>query len=359
MKARLLLRSLALRKGRTATIFIALAMAAALATTLLTIWLDVDAKVEREFRAFGANVEITSPNGAMPDDSVRALASAMNPDDVFLPQSSVIAFSQNRKPVKVVGVDLSAAERLNSWWKINGGSAEGLVGVRAANSLADEPHPLVLRFGERTLTVSLSTGELHSGDNDDARIYLPLRVVRGWTGAPVTRVSLRLAGTPNEVGARIGELKQRFPALSIAPVRQIAEAEAQIVLRTRKIFALATLFIVLAVALCVSATFTASVLDRRRDFAVMKALGSTAWRVNLIFISEGLMLSLAAGIAGFASGLLAADWISLRDFHIAVTPRWQVLPAVVAGTVALTIVSAVLPLWRLQQIQPAMILKGE
>ena len=59
------------------------------------------------------------------------------------------------------------------------------------------------------------------------------------------------------------------------PVRQLVEGESKIVDRTHALMYGAVLLIALTVAVSVLATLSASVLERRRDFALMKALGGS------------------------------------------------------------------------------------
>ncbi len=120
-----------------------------------------------------------------------------------------------------------------------------------------------------------------------------------------------------------------------------------------------TLLITLTVALCVFSTLTSSVLERRRDFAVMKAIGSSQITVNGLFAGEALVIALTAAFSGYLLGSGLAAWISEANFHTAVLPRIAVLPLVVALSVALALLAALLPLAQLQRIEPAGILKGE
>jgi ABC-type antimicrobial peptide transport system permease subunit len=40
-------------------------------------------------------------------------------------------------------------------------------------------------------------------------------------------------------------------------------------------------------------------------------------------------------------------------------PRFSVFPAVLAGSVAVALIAAILPIFMLRRVQPAMILRGE
>jgi putative ABC transport system permease protein len=101
------------------------------------------------------------------------------------------------------------------------------------------------------------------------------------------------------------------------------------------------------------------VYDRRRDFATMKALGASTRLLNGFFAAEAAALGAAGALIGFAIGIGIAAWIGRVNFHAAVTPRFDVLPGVLAGSITVTLLSAILPISRLRRVQPAVILRGE
>jgi ABC-type antimicrobial peptide transport system permease subunit len=62
---------------------------------------------------------------------------------------------------------------------------------------------------------------------------------------------------------------------------------------------------------------------------------------------------------GFLLGSGFAAWIGRINFHAAVVPRISVFPPVLLGTLIVALLSAAIPLMRLQKIEPAVMLKGD
>ena len=91
----------------------------------------------------------------------------------------------------------------------------------------------------------------------------------------------------------------------------------------------------------------------------MKALGSSQRTVSALFAAEAVVLSIVAGISGYALGSGLAAWIAEANFHAPVGPQLGVLPLVILASMTLAILAALLPLAQLQRIEPAGILKGE
>ncbi len=56
MFLRMLVRAAVLRRGRAASALLAMVVAAAVTTAMLNLYVDVQAKLQREFRNYGANI---------------------------------------------------------------------------------------------------------------------------------------------------------------------------------------------------------------------------------------------------------------------------------------------------------------
>src|ERR1035437_4685664 len=69
MFARMLLRAAVLRRSRAASALLAMIVAAAVATAMMNLYVDVQAKLRTEFRNYGANVLIVGKDGrSLPAD---------------------------------------------------------------------------------------------------------------------------------------------------------------------------------------------------------------------------------------------------------------------------------------------------
>src|SRR6202051_1529866 len=71
MFTRMLLRAAVLRRRRAAAALLAMVVAAAVATAMMNLYVDVQAKLRTEFRSYGANVVLVAKNGeALPSNAV-------------------------------------------------------------------------------------------------------------------------------------------------------------------------------------------------------------------------------------------------------------------------------------------------
>jgi len=366
MFTRMLLRAAVLRRRRAAAALLAMVVAAAVATAMMNLYVDVQAKLRTEFRNYGANVVIVGKDGqslSLPADALAKVESATGPGATTLavPFSYAVARTKDGQSVVVVGTDFTRARQLNHWWRVShwpDGPNEALIGMRAANVVSPNRQPFELTFQDKAIELT-PAGMLQTGAGEDSRIYLDQSEFQNWTGISPSTIEVAVNGTAAEVESLMRQLAQLLPSADVRPVRQIMEAEANVLNKTRAtLYASATL-VVLTSALCVLATLMGWVFDRRRDFAIMKALGASERLVNGFFAAEAAAMGAVGAILGFFIGIGVAVWIGRVNFHAPVVPRFSVFPYVFAGSVAVALISAILPITMLRRVQPAMILRGE
>jgi putative ABC transport system permease protein len=230
--------------------------------------------------------------------------------------------------------------------------------MRAATVVTPDRKPFELTFRGRKLQLA-SAGLLQTGAAEDSRIYLDQSEFQSWTGVVPSTIEIAVNGSTADIEKQIAQLAQHLPTAEARPVRQIMEGEANVLNKTRATLYAAASLIVLTSALCVLATLMGWVFDRRRDFAIMKALGASERLVNGFFAAEAAALGAIGAVLGFAIGVGVAVWIGRANFHAPVVPRFSVFPYVLAGSILVALISAILPIGLLRRVQPALILRGE
>jgi len=359
---KMLERSLVLRGGHTRTALLALTIAACTATAMLTLYLDLDAKLHKEFRAYGANIVVSArDNQALPDQAIEAARSILPARALLVPFAYAVAHTPQGLSVVVAGTDMNLVKELNRWWSVShwpSTAGEALVGERVLETLGRQQGRYTLIFGERA-TEFYFPGTLKTGSDEENRIYISLADFERWTGKRASTLEVSVPGSREQINAVVGDLRSRLPMADVQPVRQIVDAEAGVISKTKLLILAALALIGVTVTLCVLATLTASVLERRRDFAMMKALGSSQRLINLLFASEAVFLAVFGGLAGSVLGLGIAAWIEHANFHATVLPRLSVFPVVLLGTVLIALLASLFPLTKLKHLEPAGILKGE
>jgi len=374
MLLRMLVRAAILRRGRAAAALFAMVVAAAVATAMLNLYVDVQAKLRSEFRNYGANLVLVGKNGSsLPADALARVDSILAGHGIAAPFGMIVARTSDGQPIVVAGTDFERVRQLNRWWSVSKWPSEtptlvaenaarmehpALIGVRAMAVASPRNQPFDLTFQGHTLHVT-PAGTVRTGAAEDSRIYLSLSDFTAWTGVQPSTIELAASGSAEEVATIMNQLTQALPATEVRPVRQIMEGEARVLGKTRATLLAAAALIILTAALCVLSTLMGWVFDRRRDFAIMKALGASGRVLNGFFAAEAAALGAIGALIGFVVGIGIAAWIGRVNFHAPVVPRFGVLPIVLAGSMAVTLLSAILPISLLRRVQPAVILRGE
>jgi putative ABC transport system permease protein len=359
----MLRRSLVHRRARSLSALVAMTVSAGVTTALLTLYADLDSKLHKEFRSFGANVVITAlANAPLRPDTLEKVRQAVGSDARAAEFAYAVATTDRGTPVVVAGTDFAAVKRLDAWWQVDAwpdtsATNAALLGQRAAQFVADE-RSINLTFAGHAVTLH-GAGRLRTGGDEDSRIYMPMAAFTAWTGVAPTVIELQIPGGAATIEATITRLRRELPELQVQPVRQLVEGESKIVDRTHALMYGAVLLIALTVAVSVLATLSASVLERRRDFALMKALGGSQLQLMSVFLLEALVLAIAGVAVGFLVGSAAAWAISEGNFHTATLPHLSVLPLVLLLNIAIAAMAALFPVRVLRGLQPAALLKGE
>jgi putative ABC transport system permease protein len=378
MFIRMLVRAAVLRRGRAAAALLSMIVAAGVTTAMLNLYVDVQTKLRREFRNYGANIILVGRDGAsLPADSLVHAEAVLAGRGVVAPFGLAVARTGDGQPVVVAGTDFARVRQLDRWWSVsnwpsttsptslakNAGemghpASQALVGVRALSVVSPGNQPFDLTFQGHTVRLT-TTGTVQTGAAEDSRVYLSLPDFVAWTGVQPSTIEVAASGSPDEITAIMQQLQQAIPAAEVRPVRQIMEGEARVLGKTQATLLAAAALIILTAALCVLSTLMGWVFDRRRDFAIMKALGASDRLLNGFFAAEAAVLGATGALIGFVLGIGIAAWIGRVNFHAPVMPRFSVLPFVLAGSILATLLAAILPISLLRRVQPAVILRGE
>jgi putative ABC transport system permease protein len=378
MFLRMLVRAAVLRRGRAFSALFAMVVAAAVATAMLNLYVDVQTKLRREFRNYGANIVLVGRDGAsLPAGALDQVESVLAGRGVVAPFGLVVARTSDGEPIVVAGTDFERVRQLDRWWLVSRWPSivptsrakdvlemghpeleQALIGVRALAAVSPKNQVFDLSFQGHVVQLT-PAGTVQTGAAEDSRIYISLADFVAWTGVQPSTIEVAATGTPEEIAAIMHQLEQAIPAAEVRPVRQIMEGEARVLGKTRATVLAASVLIILTAALCVLSTLMGWVFDRRRDFAIMKALGASDRLLNGFFAAEAAALGAAGAVIGFVLGIGIAAWIGRVNFHAPVEPRFSVLPLVLAGSIAVTLLAAILPISLLRRVQPAVILRGE
>jgi putative ABC transport system permease protein len=285
------------------------------------------------------------------------------------------------------------------WWTIRGrwfndGARECVVGAGLAKSFPGGVAPgatlwLQPANGDSTAPAGqaiplLVTGIVTTGDVDDNSIVAPLALAQELSGRPGQFRQLFVSAltkpedafsqrnpatmTPTEYDrwfcspyiSSIGhQIQQVMPGTEARPIRRVAETEGRVLSRVSSLLWVVSLAALIGAALAVAATAATTVLDRRSEVGLMKALGAPNSLVAGIFLAEQVLLASIGGAIGFLLGAVLARLLGEKIFGTAAEMRPVLFPVVLTIAALVAVAGSLIPLRRASHFDPATILRGE
>lgn len=420
MHARLLLASLAARRGRALWAFLAVTVGVAVATTLTALSLQVGDELARSLRASGPNFVVLPPGASWSTAADAGGGPAPARAGLTLAAGDLVklktCFWKNNLLAGAPELDVRA--RL-------GGAPVGLTGTWFDHPLAigDErwragvaplhpswsiegrwPHEdatelalgaalakrLDLHVGE-TAEVTAATGAterwritsiVHAGGLEDDRAWTSLAAAQRLDGRPaaVDRIWLSAMVLPAPKSAppdpaRDPQGYERFTCAAypanvaktlsetlggadVLPLSERVAAEGEVVSRLGLLMLLLALAALTAASLGLFATTTATVVERRGELALLRALGASPRALASLLLGESLLVAVAAGVAGWLLGALAAGMIRAQSFGSAPVAQPLLLPLALALAAVVALLGTLGPLRVALRIDPATVLRG-
>jgi putative ABC transport system permease protein len=227
-------------------------------------------------------------------------------------------------------------------------------------------------------------GVLDTGGPEDNAIIAPLEVVQTFAAKPgqYRRLYVSALTKPEDAFARKDpktmtpaefdrwycspyissialQISQELKGTDVRVIRRVAQGEGTILTRVRALLWLVTLAALLAAALAVGASAAASVIERRTEIGLMKALGAGSGLVGVLLAAEQLLVAFVGGGIGYAVGILLARLLGEKIFGFTPEPKFFLFFIVQVLASLITLLGSVYPLRRASQYDPAPILRGE
>jgi putative ABC transport system permease protein len=300
-------------------------------------------------------------------------------------------WSQHSVPIPDGTTYVSGIEKTNPWWHVQGNwfaenADECVVGTRLANALG-------VKIGD-TLNVNAGAqadwralkvvGLLSTGGPEENSVVAPLAIAQSLAGKPGQYRRLYVSAltkpedafgrrdpktmTPAEfdkwyctayISAIAMQISQELKGTDVRVIRRVAEGEGNVLTRVRMLLWLVTFAALLAAALAVGASAAASVIERRTEIGLMKALGAGSGLVGVLLAAEQLLLAFVGGGIGYAVGTILARILGERIFGFTPEPKFFVLLIILLLAALITLLGSAFPLRRASRYDPAPILRGE
>ena len=278
------------------------------------------------------------------------------------------------RPVTVIAARLAARSRAGfdfvatvgaePWRLFDAGQA--LVSEPLAHRMGLAPgDSLVLPTprGDQALTVAATFRDYAS---ENGRLFIARDLYeRYWQDDAVDTIALFSAAGPAALRDAAERATSDDIALAYTVGGEIHEASMRVFDKTFRITEVLRLLSLLVAFIGVFSALMAIQLDRRHEYAVLRALGFRQMQIVQLILLESLVFGLVAGLLAIPTGLgmawVLTDAIQLRAFGWTMPFQGQrppLLLTVASGAVA-AVLAGIYPAWRSGWLQPAPQLRQE
>jgi putative ABC transport system permease protein len=405
-------RSFTKQKKAMALMVVSIAVGTAMAASLITISLEIEGKVAKELRAFGANILVEPKREGLADISGQKrylrFGDIIKIKTIFWRHNIIGVSPYLEVKARVTGEDKSAeVDLVGAWyekdlplpgekgnfhagitsvspgWYIEGewpsAPDQVIIGISLASKLKTQSGQMIMLDGKE-FTVS---GILETGGKEDHQVFMDLEELQIFKNreGKLSRVLVSALTTPMDafaykdpetmtateyekwyctgyVTSIAKQVEEIFTGSRTKPIWQVAETEGRVLGRMKILIYLLCVTALVASAIGVSTTMIMSLLRRIEEIGLMKAVGADSGQIISIFLTEGLLLGLIGGVAGYILSLVTTHYIGLTVFETALDQRAVLFFIAIGSAIIIAFAGTILPIRRALRIKSAIVLRG-
>ncbi len=391
MYIKMVTSSLIRRASRLIIAVLAIAIGATILSGLVTIYYDIPEQLGREFRSYGANL-IILPRGEakITHETLDSLKNLIGINKlVGIAPYRYQTVKINEQPYIIAGTDLDQAQKNSPFWYIEGSWADSrenlqvMIGHEIAQTLnlnlGDSFTVQGVKYGEQAQASGQNLSAVENQKRDLARqnfhksftvkgIVSTGGAEEGFIFADIDMLNELIGDTfradviecsviadSQELEKIASKIENDLPDLQPRAVRRLTQSQ-DIVLGKLQALVLLVTVVVLIITMT---TMMAMVAERRREIALKKALGAENKFVMSELLGEGVLLGFIGGALGVWLGFEFAQRVSLNVFGRAINFQWALIPITIIIFIAITVMASIIPVRKVMDIHPAIVLKGE
>ncbi|KAA6227293.1 MULTISPECIES: ABC transporter permease [unclassified Campylobacter] len=364
-----ILKSLSFSYHRLFIVFLSIFIGAMVSSAFLNIYFDIDIKLSKELKAYGANISITSKDierNFIDNDEFNTIkeslkARAITPflfDFLNLGSTSGIVLGTDFRSLKVTKPFLEVKEGSFNLSDFNDDTC--FLGIDLAKSLQAKVRNSIQIYNPNTSkSVKLVVkGILSSSDEFDSLLIAPLKIVQNLSNiSGINYATAVLDGSFEQINDKTAKLSNDL--ISIKPISSVSLSEAMVLDKIKALMFLIILIILVIVTTSVNTTLSSIIFSRKKEIALRLALGAKKNEILKLFSSEYAVLALISSIIGASCGIFLANIFGYMIFNASIDFRFFALILAVLISLIFSAFAAYFPIKKALKINVCDNLKGE
>lgn len=369
-----LFKSLIFSFQRVFIIVLAIFIASLVSSAFLNIYFDIDTKLSKELKAYGANLNIL-PTKENQNINNQAFERAKKELKTLTPY--LYAFlSVDGAETLVLGTDFGSLRLTKPFIEVLEGSfalsdfdensafigkdlAKKMISANKQESFKSLIGRELEIYGARNEKAVLKIkGILSSNDEFDTLFLAPLKVVQDLSEqAGINYATALIYGTYDEVSAAVARISD--DELNAKPISSVSLSEGLVLDKLKALMFLIVLVVLIIASTSVNTTLSSIIFSRKKEIALHLALGASKADIAKLFGLECLVLALIASFLGVIFGYGLANVFGWVIFNAGIDFRLKAAVFAVLISLAFAFLAAFFPIKKALNINVCENLKGE
>ena len=397
-----------------------------LSVSMLSTMLGIQEKINLELKSYGANIEVTPKTTEIISDlygtkkHMKQRDSFINEKDIIKVKSMFWGFNildiapylitsvqidQTHQPVEMVGTwfnkkltltnndtMVTGLPKIKKWWAIEGTwlKDNDLTGLLVGEGIAKNKNwqigDIIVLKGIGTEKKLEIKGIFHSGEGDDQRLFVNLRVAQQLSGntgkvskfdvsaltTPDNELAKKAAINPNQLTVKEREIwyctayassiayqiQEVMPDVVAKPVRRIAESEGKVLEKNKLLLLFVSIISVLGAAVGAANLVSVTLMSRNIEVGLKEALGITMGMLCWELLSSIFLINCVAGVIGFILGQGVTQIIGHIVFGSGVPFSIYSVPLTIGLILFISVIGSIPTIHYLRTFNPADVLHG-
>ncbi|MBZ7929676.1 ABC transporter permease [Campylobacter molothri] len=364
-----LFKSLSFSYQRLFIIILSIFIGALTCSAFLNIYFDIDIKLSKELKAYGANV-IISPknidenfisNAKYEEIKQKLKARALTPflyEFLNLGSTSAVVLGTDFKALKLTKPFLDIKDGSFSLRDFNDNSI--FLGIDLAKQLG-------LKVGNELQIYNPNNGKsvkliikaiFSSNDEFDSIALASLNVIQNLSDTQgINYANAIVDGNFQNVWSQTQAISDN--TINAKPISSVSLSENLVLKKIKTLMFLIVIIVLIIVTTSVNTTLSSIIFSRKKEIALRLALGAKKSEIFKLFASECFIVSLIASIIGAFCGIFLANIFGYLIFNSSIDFRFKAVLISIIISLAFAFFAAFLPIKKALKINICDNLKGD